>query len=103
MLHGLLLPIVRWVETTYNFDWNSPLKLYFYKINTIKDTIKFDKTKVNNPNAAFEYGSKVKTGTDLNHLFIFLTSITMIMMMQIIDLPFHIDCTYKLCEIGCPV
>ncbi len=67
------------------------------------NNIKYDKNKTISNNEAIEYGSTVRTGTTLNHLFIFLTSFTMIMMMTIIDLPHHIDCTYKLCERGFPL
>jgi hypothetical protein len=54
-------------------------------------------------NEAIEYGSKVRNGTTLNHLFIFLTSLIMIMMMQIVALPDHIDCTQNICESGFPL
>ena len=67
------------------------------------NNIKYDKNKTISNNEAIEYGSTIRTGTTLNHLFIFLTSLTMIMMMTIIDLPHHIDCTYKLCERGFPL
>jgi hypothetical protein len=59
---------------------------------------KFVKNKKVDPNEAKEYNSSVRTGTELNHLFIFLTSISLIMFMKIINVPHHIDCTYKLCE-----
>ena len=87
-------------------------KRYFCKENKTNEVgpvqeylnnIKYDKNKTISNNEAIEYGSTVRTGTTLNHLFIFLTSLTMIMMMTIIDLPHHIDCTYKLCERGFPL
>lgn len=58
---------------------------------------------MNNNNEAFEFGSQVKTGSEKNKLFIFLTSITSIMFMAIDNVPHHIDCTYKLCERDFPL
>jgi len=63
----------------------------------------YDKNKQINPNEAIQFDSKVITGSEKNKLFIFLTSITMMMLMQIINIPHHIDCTYKLCERGFPL
>ena len=54
-------------------------------------------------NQAIEYGSKIKTGTEQNRWFIFLTSMAMIMLLNVVNLPHHIDCTYKLCERGFPL
>jgi hypothetical protein len=76
------------------------------EVAPVKDYLKnktYDKNKQINPNEAIQFDSKVITGIEKNKLFIFLTSLTMMMLMQIINIPHHIDCTYKLCERGFPL
>ena len=62
---------------------------------------KFVKGKIVEDTDAFEFGSYVKSGSNANHLFIFLTSMVLISFIKLLpNFPAHIDCTYKLCERG---
>ncbi len=58
------------------------------------DERKFVKGKIVEDTDAFEFGSNVKSGSNTNHLFIFLTSLVLINFIKMLPkLPAHIDCT----------
>ena len=72
-------------------------------MNTLGDVIDFinqnlfDKEKADqDPDSPFSYQSEVRTGTDENHAFIFLTSKKLLSMATNDEAIFHIDCTYKI-------
>ena len=46
---------------------------------------KYEQNRNINPNDAIEYKSVIKTGTELNRLFIFLSSVTLMMFMKVIE------------------
>jgi hypothetical protein len=83
----------RYVNSGSNTNEIGPVKDYLSKIT-------YDRNKQINQNEAIEFDSKVRTGSENNKLFIFLTSITVMMFMKIINIPYHIDWTYNICERG---
>ena len=55
------------------------------------------------PNGPFAYEPQIRTGTDKNHTFIFLTSKTLLMMATNEEAIYHIYCTYKIVVTRYPV
>jgi hypothetical protein len=66
--------------------------LYKYKFNDAMEL-----------NDVFEFDSEIKTGTDENHLFIFISAKKLINNFKENVASYHIDCTYKICERGFPM
>ena len=57
----------------------------------------FDKnTADKNPDSPFCYEPEIRTGSDRNHTFIFLSSKKLLLMATNEEAIYHIDCTYKI-------